>query len=265
MDVTDVLRDRMAAPDGLSRMVTMSLVAHGVLGAVVLLGSGRFFGHAVAARPNVMTISISGAGEGPRNGGFTPAASRPVQVQAPPEETAKREPVRPPAAKTPEMVIPTNKTPPKTAKASAPVVVKSAPDDARGRTPTKGAETSNGNALAYTGARGQGFGLSTGGGAGTGSSLDVSDFCCPDYIVTMIDRIRSAWQPNQGTSGQVLVRFTIQRNGQISDAAVERSSGSQVLDMAALRAVVGTRTLNPLPSAFPNQTLGVHLNFEYSR
>ena len=43
--------------------------------------------------------------------------------------------------------------------------VKQAPDEARGRTPTRGAETSAGSAVAETGARGQGFGLSTGGGA----------------------------------------------------------------------------------------------------
>jgi hypothetical protein len=36
-----------------------------------------------------------------------------------------------------------------------------------------------------------------------------------------------------------------------------------VLDLAALRAVVGTRTLNPLPAPFPNPTLTVHLNFQY--
>lgn len=264
MDVTDVLRDRAEAPNGLQRMLTISIVAHSAFAAVAIFGPANLFGRPVATRPNVMTISISGAGEGPRNGGFTAAASQAVQTVAPATEAPKREPVRPPAAATPEMVLPTNKPPLKAAKTPAPVV-RTAPTDARGRTPTKGTEPAFGSAMTYTGARGQGFGLSTGGGAGTGSSLDVADFCCPDYIVTMLDRIRSGWQSNQGASGQVLVKFTIQRNGQISDAAVERSSGSPVLDLAALRAVLGTRTLNPLPSAFPNQTLGVHLNFEYSR
>jgi len=159
------------------------------------------------------------------------------------------------------MVLPTNKT----AKASkTPAqVVKQAPDDARGRTPTRGAQPAFGSAVTYTGARGQGFGLSTGGGAGSGSTLDVADFCCPDYIAMMIDRIRSAWQQNQGATGEVVVKFTIQRSGQIVESSVEKSSGSAVLDMAALRAVAGTRTLNALPQAFPNPTLTVHLNFQY--
>jgi len=63
------------------------------------------------------------------------------------------------------MVLPTNKTA-KASKTPAPVV-KQAPDDARGRTPTRGAQPAFGSAVAYTGARGQGFGLSTGGGAGS--------------------------------------------------------------------------------------------------
>jgi TonB family protein len=262
MDVTDVLRDRMQEPAGLQRMVLFSVLGHVVGTAVILLGSGTLLGRPSAQPRNIMTISISGAGEGPRNGGFTAAAAPPVQAPLPSQEL-KRAPILPPAARTPEMIIPTNKPTTKASKPPPPAV-KTAPDDARGRTPTRGAQPSPGNAVAYTGARGQGFGLSTGGGAGSGSTLDVADFCCPDYIVTMIDRIRSAWQQNQGgATGEVLVKFTIQRNGQIVEPVVEKSSGSAVLDLAALRAVVGTRTLNPLPAPFPNPTLTVHLNFQY--
>ena len=65
---------------------------------------------------------------------------------------------------------------------AAPPVVKQAPDEARGRTPTRGAETRAGSAVAETGARGQGFGLSTAAASGSGSRLDVGDFCCPDYL-----------------------------------------------------------------------------------
>jgi TonB family protein len=260
MDVTDVLRDRAQPPDGLQRMVMLSLAVHIVFLVAVLLTPGTFGRRRVDEPRNVMTISLSGAGEGPRNGGFTAAAAQPVQVQTPPD-AAKREAPRPPAAKTPEMVMPTNSA--KTSK-TPPAVVKNAPDDAKGRTPTRGAETSKGQATAFTGERGQGFGgLSTGGGPGSGSTLDVADFCCPDYLATMIDRVRSAWQQNQGSRGDCVVKFSIQRTGQITDASVEVSSGSSVLDIAALRAVLGTRTLNPLPAAYTNPTLGVHLTFQY--
>src|SRR6185436_8264623 len=138
-----------------------------------------------------------------------------------------------------------------------------APDEARGRTPTKGAQVVAGTAIAETGARGQGFGLSTGGGPGSGSTLDVADFCCPDYIVTMLERIRASWQQQQGSSGVVVVHFLIQRDGRLTNYEVVQSSGSSVLDLAALRAVAQTRQIPPLPAQFPNPTLGLRLYFEY--
>jgi TonB family protein len=257
MDATDILRDRMREPPGFQRMVTLSVAMHALLAALVILAPSGFLGKREAMR-EVMTISLSGGGEGPRSGGFTNVGGRPVQAQTPPDEPPKREAVRPPAAKLPDMTLPTKNT--KTAKAPD---VKQSPDEARGRTPTKGKEITPGSAIAETGARGQGFGLSTGGGPGSGSTLDVADFCCPEYVATMVERIRSVWVWRQGAAGHTLVKFTIQRDGTTTGYEVERSSGSPVLDLAALRAVAQTRTLPPLPSQFSNPTLTVHLNFEY--
>jgi TonB family protein len=59
------------------------------------------------------------------------------------------------------------------------------------------------------------------------------------------------------------VKFTIQRDGSLTNVELERSSGTTPLDLAAMRAVLTTKTLPPLPEAFPNPTLPVHLNFEY--
>jgi TonB family protein len=261
MDVTDVLRDRLVEPKGLHRMVVVSVAAHALAIAFILLAPATWMGRDAEPPPQVMTISIGGAGEGPMNGGMTSMGGRPVQVERPPEEAPTREAIRPPAAKEPEMTLP--KPGAKPVKATASRVVAQAPDEARGRTPTKGPQTRVGNAVADTGVRGQGFGLSTGGGPGSGSSLDVADFCCPDYLVLMIERIRSAWMQDQGSAGQVLVKFTVQRDGRLADPAVEQSSDSSTLDLAALRAVAMTRTLPPLPGAFPNPTLTVHLNFQY--
>ncbi len=260
MDVTDILRDRMREPSGFQRMVTLSVAAHVALAAGIFFAPGGLIGHRENLR-EVMTISLGGGGEGPSNGGFTSIGARPVQEVTPPEEPPKREAVRPPAAKAPEMTLPT-KTPAKSARGAE---VKQAPDQARGRTPTKGAQVTQGSSIAETGARGQGFGLSTGGGPGAGSTLDVADFCCPEYVATMVERIRSVWMSRQGTPGQTIVKFTIQRDGTISSYEVERSSGSPVLDGASLRAVAQNKAnrLPPLPAQFPNPTLTVHLNFEY--
>ncbi len=264
MDVADVLRDRVQEPSGLRSMIVVSLGIHGLAIAAVFLSPGNWLGRSSQAPPTVMTIQLGGAGEGPLNGGMTAAGGRAVQVQTPPEEQPKREAVRPPAQKAPEMVLP-EKNAKARASRNASTVVKQAPDDARGKTPTKGAQTTAGSAVANVGPRGQGFGLSTGGGPGSGSSLDVADFCCPDYLVTMVDRIRGAWNQNQDGRGLCIVKFTIQRSGQLSDITVEKTSGNQVLDLAAQRAVYTVKTLPPLPGAFPNPTLTVHLTFNYER
>ena len=69
--------------------------------------------------------------------------------------------------------------------------------------------------------RGQGFGLSTGSRA-SGGTLDVANFCCPEYLQTMVQRIRSVWAQNQGVDGLCTIKFTIQRDGKITDTSVER-------------------------------------------
>jgi protein TonB len=260
MDVTDVLRDRMQTPAGLQKMISLSVAAHLALAASLIVARGGLFTrHDVP--PTLMTISLSGS-SGPESGGMTALGGRPVQEVTPPDEPAKREAVRAPAAKTPDMTVPLPNA--RTVKPSTSPSVKQAPDEARGRTPTKGKEQAFGSAIADTGVRGQGFGLSTGGGAGSGSSLEITgDFCCPEYLATMITRIRSAWNQNQGARGTSLIRFTIQRDGRITDATIFQPSGTVTLDTAALRAVLATRTLPPLPDAFPNPTLTMRLSFEY--
>jgi TonB family protein len=261
MDVTDVLRDRRGEPDGLQKMLVASVAAHIAVASLVMVAP--HWGPATTEPPRtIMTISIAGGGDGPVNGGMTTIGGRPIQEQTPAAEPPKREAVRPPAVKEPEMTIPLRAAKP--AKPVAKTEVKQAPTEARGRTPTRGAQVTPGNSIAETGVRGQGFGLSTGGGPGTGSSLDiVGDFCCPGYIAIMVQRIRSTWQPNQGARGQTLVKFTIQRDGQLVDSIVEKPSGSTPLDLAALRAVLVTKTLPPLPNEYTNPTLVVHLSFEY--
>jgi len=259
MDVTDVLRDRRGEPDGLQKMLVASVAAHVTIAALVMVAP-HWGGAATEPPRTIMTISIAGGGDGPVSGGMTAIGARPIQEQTPPTEPPKREAVRPPAVKAPEMTMPL----PGAKKPIAKTEVKQAPAEARGRTPTRGTQVTPGNSIAETGVRGQGFGLSTGGGPGTGSSLEISgDFCCPGYIATMVDRIRGAWNQNQGARGVAFVKFTIQRDGRLTDYVVEKPSGSTPLDLAALRAVVVTKSLPPLPNEYANPTLVVHLSFEY--
>lgn len=249
----------MHEPDGLRKMAMVSLAAHIAIFGIVLLGPARWLPRQHADRENIMTITLGGGGAGPRSGGMTSISGRPVQTT---ERAPTREAVRPPAPVAPAMTLPKPNARPVKA---APTKVTTAPSEARGRTPTRGDEVRSGSAVAETGARGQGFGLSTGGGAGSGSRLDVANFCCPDYLVTMDERIRANWNDRAEVTGVVTIKFTIGRDGALKDIDIERSSGYGALDLGARRAVLLTRQLPPLPAAFPNPTLTVYLNFEYTR
>src|SRR5262245_65831309 len=88
MEVTDVLRDRMQAPEGLQRMIGVSIAAHTVLGAALLLTPGGLFGARSQAPRAVMTISLGGD-FGADSGGMSKIGGRAVQVQTPPEEINK--------------------------------------------------------------------------------------------------------------------------------------------------------------------------------
>jgi protein TonB len=208
-----------------------------------------------------MTISLGGA-PGPRAGGMTPMGGRPVQAPEP-LEAARPRAEMPPAPTAPKMTLPTERARPRP---PAPKPAQRAPREAAGRTPSTGEKPQEGSARADTGARGQGFGLTTGGGGGAGGvQLDVANFCCPEYVETVVQRIQGNWDWKQNIAGQVVVRFTIARDGSLSQVQVTKPSGLVALDTAAYRAVLLTQRVPPLPPQFTNPTLTVHLTFDYSR
>ena len=109
--VTQIVSVRARQQDGLERMLGASTLAHLGLVAIVVLGPASWFGgRAVKEDENVMTISLGGP-VGPNTGGMTTMGGRPVQALA--EAKPVVEPVRPPAARTPEMIEPTKTAPKK--------------------------------------------------------------------------------------------------------------------------------------------------------
>jgi TonB family protein len=255
--VSDVLIERSRVADGMSRMVLVSLIAHGVLlTMLVMMPSG--WRSRIQDNGPVMTISLGGT-EGPETPGLTSIAERPVQsVAAPNEKPADV----PPAPKAPEMVepTPTSKPTTRTKPVDKPV------ERSTTRKPTAGAEIKTGDARAKTGGAAIPFGgLATGGGGDSGVRLDVQNFCCPDYLQTMVQRIRQSWNPNQGASGTVGVKFTIRRDGMLTNVEVEDASGQAMLDLESRRAVLMTRQLPPLPREFTPSNLTVHMTFNYKR
>jgi TonB family protein len=253
--VSEVLVARSRTADGLNSMVGVSVMAHLVVLAVVVFVPADWWGVQQKEPENVLQVSLGGP-IGPRDGGLNPLGSRAIQQAVAVDAKRPIEPVRPPAAKQPDMVEPTTKPPVKT----TPNKVDA--KDPRSRTPTKGAEVHKGTAVADTKGQ-QGTGLSAGGG-GFGGYVDAVNFCCPEYLAAMKDFIIRNWDSRQQAAGIPLMRFVIQKDGRIVDVSVEKSSGNQSLDYLASRALSLTK-LPPLPAAYGESALTVHLYFEYQR
>jgi TonB family protein len=256
--VTETLVHRTRGTAGLNRMVVVSLGAHLVVAVAILLTPSASFED--RSPRTVMTISLGGA-PGPRNGGMTPMGGRPIQ--APPAEAPTRTPVTAPAPRAPQMTVPEPKARP------LPKTPVQNPWDAKETKSTSPARAPQlptpGSAVADTGARGIGFGLTTGGG-GTGGYLDVGNFCCPEYLNTMLQLIQRNWNGQQQVAGETTMKFSIQRDGRLADVQVEKSSGYQALDLTAQRALLVTRQFPPLPAQYTDSDhLTVHLVFRYQR
>jgi protein TonB len=258
--VSDILNDRARQTHGINMMLMVSLAAHAVLLAGLVAMPASWRSSQTAPEPDAMVISIGGA-PGPANTGMTQMSNRPVQEVAPPE--ARSNVVTPPAAKVPEMVVPDRAAKP--APRNTKPVEKPAERSSSRRANT-GPEVRSGDARAETGATPVPFGgLASGGGGGTGATLDVKNFCCPGYIQTMVQLIRSNWKSNQGADGTALVKFVILRDGRLANVELEKSSGNHLLDLESRRAVLMTQRLPPLPAQFTEPTLTVHVQFDYKR
>lgn len=254
--VSEVLIARSDKGDGLSSMLGASVVAHVVLVAAFVFVPAWWFGAQFKQPETIMQISLGGP-ISPDKSGIETLGGRQIQQAVPVEPKKPVEPVRPPSAKAPEMILPT-KAPPKTVTTN-----KVEAKDPKSARPTKGAEVQKGSSIAETGAKGMGFGLSSGGG-GTGGHLEVANFCCPDYLVTMASLIKGNWNSQLGAVGKTHVRFVIQKDGRIADITIEESSGVEFMDSYARRALILTK-LPPLPAGYSEAALAVHLYFEYTR
>lgn len=254
--VSEVLTARADKDDGLGSLLGASALAHLVIMGLLIFLPAAWFGAENKPPETIMQISLGGP-IGPNDGGLATLGARTIQQVVPVEPKKPIEPVRPPSAKPPEMIEPT-KAPPKKV-----TPTKIDAKDPRSTRPTKGAEIQKGPSIAETGAKGMGFGLSSGGGGG-GGHLEVSNFCCPEYLNTMVALIKSNWNSQQGAPGRTHLRFVIQKDGRIVDITVEQSSGVDTMDLYARRALILTK-LPPLPAAYSEPALAVHLYFDYTR
>jgi TonB family protein len=257
--VTEILIDRSQQADRVARMMIVSLVAHAALISAIAFAPSRW-GSTPVDNSHVMTISLGGA-PGPQQG-RNPISAKPVQDAVP--ETVKPKNEAPPALVKPEMIEPVKTAKPEPRTAAKPEPKKDVPQ-LHGSRPTQGAEVKAGTAKIETHGAAIPFGgLATGGGGAGAAYTDYADFCCPEYLSTMVQMVQKNWQQNQGQDGTVKVKFTIQRDGTLTGIEVEQQS-AQFLNLAAQRAVMATKQLPPLPAAFTGDRLTVHLVFQFKR
>lgn len=114
-------------------------------------------------------------------------------------------------------------------------------------------------------------GVATGPAAGSASGtagigglkLDQADFKYPYYIERMVTIIGLNWfKPAQIVQVNPVVHFQIQRDGTVTDARIVTSSGLPFVDRAALRAVIASSPLPPLPAEYAGPHLGIQVVFE---
>jgi len=127
------------------------------------------------------------------------------------------------------------------------------------------------------GARGEGTGARVGQqGAGTGVEIlsDTQGVDFTDYIKHLLRMIKAAWlplipeecYPPLSKEGSTLIRFSIAKNGQLTEPmTLDASTHDRAIDKAAWGAITGVGVFPPLPAAYRGATLELRIQFIISR
>jgi TonB family protein len=92
------------------------------------------------------------------------------------------------------------------------------------------------------------------------SGIDDPDFTFGYYLDQLLELIRAQWtRPAVGPGVEVVVRFSIDRDGRVAMIEVTQPSGISSFDLAAQRAVQSASPLPPLPRGYHGLSLGVTL------
>jgi TonB family protein len=90
------------------------------------------------------------------------------------------------------------------------------------------------------------------------------------YINKMSKAVKQKWYANMpdvartGQSGKTIVQFQILRNGKAEKFSIAVSSGSDVLDKAAIKGIRDSSPFEPLPPAFKGGFIALRMDFLYN-
>ncbi|MGH7373461.1 MAG: energy transducer TonB, partial [Candidatus Rokuibacteriota bacterium] len=116
-----------------------------------------------------------------------------------------------------------------------------------------------------------GGGLQGGGRGGVEGEpipLDTPEPKFQDYFNKVRERIKSKWvypRPagDRGIEGELLIEFHIAKDGRLAFIELRHSSGTAILDDAALTAVKLAQPFPPVPDDIAKQTLAINGQFRY--
>lgn len=98
--------------------------------------------------------------------------------------------------------------------------------------------------------------------------VDVSQPHFQPYFSTIRERVRSKWvypraAGERGLEGNLMVDFFIAKDGRLEHVQLARSSGTAILDDAALTALKLAQPFPPVPESLCKETLGLTAPFRY--
>lgn len=186
-----------------------------------------------------------------------PPPPEPVQEEPPPEPVEVEEKIEEPPPPEPVEVEESIEPPPPAEEAEVVVAPKPKPRPKNLKPKPKPKPKPPAPAQAASSARAKKADV-----GGSGARANPSD------LAKYIGRLRSALERRKrypaaagGASGTASLRFTVNRNGQVTGFTLTRSSGNPALDAAA-RAMVQGANLPAIPEGLPNSiTVGVPVNF----
>ena len=99
---------------------------------------------------------------------------------------------------------------------------------------------------------------------GPGEGIDAAkDVDFGPYMAELQRRVKRNWiPPEQGNSRRSVLRFSISRNGEISNLRVGKSSGNPDSDAAAMDAVRRAAPFRTLPAGYKGRTIDIQFTFD---
>jgi protein TonB len=243
--VSQILADRERSAPRMLPWVVLAATLHGLVVAAAFL-----YGRTAAARPAhlpVVSVKLIRP-DRPPGGPALASKPRPAAAAPAPRPTAAATAVPRPQPTAPSRSRASDKAMAAPKPATTPVPTEAAGPEATGAGGGSGGGSSSG--------------LSLGEGDGGQVAGVPADFHFTYYIERMLALIESRWyKPAVAAGTRARVRFRIQRDGRLDTIEIEESSGHPSFDRAALRALYASNPLPPLPPAYTQPSLTVHLSF----